>query len=124
VLGADIDAPGAFLDDDLDARQLARSPACATASIDTSSPDRRDDDVARDVGDADAAVAADPDLAREALGTFRRQRCGLCARTVAVRTTSRRTTGLSGPGPGGTAAIATPAITNDTVSRMVSYLLS
>jgi hypothetical protein len=122
-----VDAPGALLDGDLDAGQLAAVAPRALDRVDRHLVARPagDDDVARDIGDADAP-------SRPIL-TLRENR-SVCsapalrpwyARTVAVRTTSRRTTGLSGScAPAGTAAIATPAITNDSVSRMVSYLLS
>src|SRR6185295_1562960 len=70
VIGLDIDTSAALVDGNLHARQLA---PVAARPLDRLNRDLvagacGHDDVAGDVGEAEAAVAADLDLAREALG--------------------------------------------------------
>src|SRR5207247_2532918 len=69
VLGADVDAPAALVDDDLHTTELAAIAARPLHRVDRHLIARpaRDGDVARDVADRDAAVAPDRHLAREAL---------------------------------------------------------
>ena len=58
---------------DLDAVELAAVAARALDGFDRDLVARAagDDDVARDIGDAEATISADPDLARETIGLFR-----------------------------------------------------
>src|SRR5262249_30867526 len=73
VLGAHVDTSRTLVDDDAGGRELGLFAAPALDRFDGHLVARSggDDNVARDVLHADTAVAADPHLAREALGLFR-----------------------------------------------------